>query len=155
MRRPTVILATALLASVSAPAGQLADGPDEFTDERRLAVEVAGQRGGALEFSCHRSPGQSVGMAVRPEPGLFHMRGGIEVKLRFDDREAESQRLYWNGVEAIHQDAKGFSDRALAAGRLIVKVGPTGTLRFDLAASRAELAEFAARCDAWWAEDGA
>ena len=139
----------------------LIDDRDEFTDERKLSIAILADDSGledmvfgpkAIGWMCDplERLGRSVSMVVKPEL-MLHMESRVTVKLRFDDKESHERKFLWINETALdrNETAARWLHEALGAKRLIVKVGDTGTMRFDLETAQADLEEFKTRCDAW------
>ncbi len=162
------IIAAALALAVATASGEsvISDTRDEFTDERQLLVAVTAELNddtlpklggsGLLSFKCLK-PGRSM-VAIQPAGFVFHLSDGIKVRLRFEDAKARTETWRWSskGKMALllreGRRVRSLLAEAIQADRLIVKVGDTDTLRFNLADARTDLQEFLQRCDSWAAE---
>lgn len=128
------------------------DTTDEFTDERELMVVMLPEEGSSFErkhftFYCREgTPMLGVG------PGLmFHLEESVPVKIRFDQAPMEPATLFrWSGSMALRMNGgESLLHKATRSETVLVKVGDSKTMHFDLNAARVDILEFKKRCEQW------
>ena len=147
-----LVLVLVVLGGPARAESRLIDQADEFTDERELFVGITSDKysafnRAALIFSCRKG---DIDFAITPGTH-FHFGDSIDVKLRFDSKPMKSEKFRWGVDTALKTGAKvsEWLLDALVSNRLIVKVGDSSTLRFDLEDARGHLEEFRRRCGQW------
>ena len=158
MRKINSVVLFGLISAFIVPldclaSSKLIDSKDEFTDERKLLVGVVAEEQSVFEnrlvaFYCREGV-----PVLGVEPGLmFHIEKSIQVKIRFDQKPMEPEMSFmWNDSMAIElNNGAQLLEKFLKSDRLIMKVGDSDTMRFDLrGVTRGNLLVFKERCEKW------
>ena len=150
------VLLTVLAAMPAASESALQDKFDAFTDARVLQVAIMAEnrrqftdKDQSLSFACVDDDRSLV--ALNPGGFFLAFGGSTSLKYRFDSDPYETTDLRWEHPLATlaGSEASSMARQAALSDNLVVQLGDTKMMRFDLWEARDNLAEYVRRCAAY------